>query len=341
MAGLRMGTAGGMSTRSEDDVVIQPPPGVGPDSPAQVPAAGWRDVLRRTAKEMVADRITIIAAGIAFYWFLAIFPLLFAAIGLLDVVNAAPSTVETVKDAIRQALPGDAATILTNAVSAAQDRASAGGLTALLIGLALALWSASSGMASTQVGLDVAYDVPQDRTFVKKRLIGFALLLASLVLGGIGVTLLVFGEPVSTFIADHLPLGDSAAWLWTLARWAITVLAVTLLFAVFYWIGPNRQPPSWKWLSPGGLLATALWLLASLGFSLYVSGFGGSYAKTYGALAGVVVLILWLYLSALALLIGAELNGELERQRALMARDEQRAGSVAPTGEASRLSPSR
>lgn len=325
-----MGTAGSMSVRSED-VVAQPPPGAGPDSPAQVPAAGWRDVLRRTGREMVADRITIIAAGVAFYWFLAIFPLLFAAIGLLDVVNASPATAETVNDAIARALPGDAATILTNAVDEAQTRASAGGLTALLIGVALALWSASSGMAATQVGLDVAYDVPQDRKFVKKRLIGFALLLAALVLGGVGVTLLIFGEPVSTYIADHLPLGDSAAWLWTLARWGITLLAVTLLFAVFYWIGPNRQPPNWTWLSPGGVLATVLWLLASLGFSLYVSGFGGSYAETYGALAGVVVLILWLYLSALAVLVGAELNGELERQRALMAQAEERARLAGPS----------
>ena len=325
-----MGTAGSMSVRSEG-VVAQPPSGAGPESPAQVPAAGWRDVLRRTGREMVADRITIIAAGVAFYWFLAIFPLLFAAIGLLDVVNASPATADTVNEAIRRALPGDAATVLTNAVAEAQTRASAGGLTALLIGVALALWSASSGMAATQVGLDVAYDVPQDRRFVKKRLIGFALLLAALVLGGIGVTLLIFGEPVSSFIADHLPLGESAAWLWTLARWGITLLAVTLLFAVFYWIGPNRQPPSWKWLSPGGLLATVLWLLASLGFSLYVSGFGGSYAETYGALAGVVVLILWLYLSALAVLVGAELNGELERQRALMAQAEERARLAGPS----------
>ena len=325
-----MGTAGRMSVRSED-VVAQPPPGTGPDSPAQVPAAGWREVLRRTGREMVADRITIIAAGVAFYWFLAIFPLLFAAIGLLDVVNASPATADTVNDAISRALPGDAATILTSAVTQAQTRASAGGLTALLIGVALALWSASSGMAATQVGLDVAYDVPQDRRFVKKRLIGFALLLAALVLGGVGVALLIFGEPVSAFIADHLPLGDSASWLWTLARWGITLLAVTLLFAVFYWIGPNRQPPNWTWLSPGGLLATALWVLASLGFSLYVSSFGGSYAKTYGALAGVVVLILWLYLSALAVLVGAELNGELERQRALMAQAEERARLAGPS----------
>ena len=213
-----------------------------------------------------------------------------------------------------------------DAVSERRAAPRPGGLTALLVGIALALWSASSGMAATQVGLDVAYEVPKDRTFVKKRLVGFALLFAALVLGGIGMALFVFGEPVNDYLLEHLPLGDSLGWVWTLGRWAITLVVVTLLFAVFYWIGPNRQPPNWKWLSPGGLLATALWLVASLGFSLYVSEFGGSYAETYGALVGVVVLILWLYLSALAVMVGAELNGELERQRALMAEREERAG---------------
>jgi membrane protein len=303
----------------EDGTVEQPPTGgPGPDSPLEVPASGWGAVLRRTLRAIVHDRITITAAGVAFYWFLSVFPLLFAAIGLLDVIDAAPPTARAINDAITQALPGDAALILTQAVGSAQSRAATGGVTALLVGIALSLWSASSGMAATQVGLDVAYDVPDDRTFLKKRLMGVILIVAAFVLGGIGVTCLVFGEPVSGFVRDHLPLGRYFGWVWGVARWAITIVAVTLLFAIFYYVGPNRKPPNWKWLSPGGLLATALWLIASLGFSLYVSGFEGTYARTYGALAGVVVLILWLYLSALAILVGAELNGELERERALL-----------------------
>jgi membrane protein len=297
----------------------------GPDSPLELPGRRWRVVARRTLRGIVEDRITIIAAGIAFYWFLSIFPLLFAAIGLLDLIEATPSLAQGINDAISRALPGDAAVVLTGAVSDAQGRASTGGLAALLIGVALAMWSASSGMAATQVGLDVAYEVPEDRTFVKKRLISLALILAALVLGGIGVTCLVFGEPITGFVLDHVPFGAHLGWAWDLARWVITVVAVSLLFAVFYWIGPNRRAPNWKWLSPGGLLATALWLVASLGFSFYVSGFGRGYAQTYGALAGVVVLLLWLYLSALATLVGAELNGELERERARLADQGRRA----------------
>ncbi len=284
--------------------------------------------MRRALKETAADRITIVAAGVAFYWFLAIFPLLFAGIALINVVDATPATTDAIKDGITNALPGDAATILTDAVESSRQRAAGEGFTALVVGIALAVWSASSGMASTQVGLDVAYDVPHDRRFVKKRLYGLALVLAALVLGGVGVALLIFGQPLTDFVRDNVPLADSLSWLWTAVRWGLTLVAVTLLFAVFYWIGPNRKPPSWKWLSPGGLLATVLWVLASVGFSLYISGFGGSYAETYGALAGVVVLVLWLYLSALALLLGAELNGELERQRVLMVERDRREVSV-------------
>lgn len=302
----------------EDGKVEQPPNGgPGRDSPLEVPASGWRAIARRTLVGLARDRITITAAGVAFYWFLSIFPLLFAAVGLLDVIDASPSLTQGINSAITRALPGNAAQILTQAVSDAQGRAATGGLTALLAGVALALWSASSGMAATQVGLGVAYDVAEDRTFLKKRLVGLVLVVAAFLLTGIGVTFLVFGEPVGGFVRDHLPLGSSFELVWTSARWAITLLAVTLLFAVFYYVGPNRRPLNWKWLSPGGLLATALWLIASVGFSLYVSSFGGMYAKTYGALAGVVVLILWLYFSALAILVGAELNGELERERAL------------------------
>lgn len=317
----------------EDGTVEQPPTGgPGPDSPLEVPAPGWRAVTRRTLRGIVHDRITITAAGVAFYWFLAIFPLLFAAIGLLDVIDASPSTARAINDGIKQALPGDAAAILTQAVTSAQSRAATPGVTALLVGIALALWSASSGMAATQVGLDVAYNVPEDRTFLKKRLMGVVLIVAAFVLGSIGATFLVFGEPVSGLVRDHLPLGRYFGWAWGVARWAITLVAVTLLFAVFYYVGPNRKPPNWKWLSPGGLVATALWLAASLGFSLYVSGFGGTYADTYGALAGVVVLILWLYLSAVALLVGAELNGELERERALLAEQAERRTSAREVG---------
>jgi membrane protein len=299
----------------QHDTVEQPAAG-GPETPLDVGAAGWRATLRRTVKEIVDDRITITAAGVAFYWFLAVFPLLFAAIGLLTLVQASPSFDQAIKDGVTTALPGDAATVLTQAITNAEGRAAGTGLAALLIGIALALWSASSGMAATQVGLDVAYDVPQDRTFVKKRLMALVLIVAALVLGGVAIALIVFGQPLGEYIRGNVVGGDYFVWVWTTVRWVLAILAVVTLFAVFYYIGPNRQPPSWAWLSPGGVVGAVIWVAASLLFSAYVSSFGGSYAKTYGALAGVVVLVLWLWLSALAILVGAELNGELAGRRA-------------------------
>jgi membrane protein len=302
----------------EDGAVEQPEHG-GPEDPLDIGAAGWRHTIRRALKEIKRDRITIIAAGVAFYWFLAIFPLLFAAVGVITVLRITPDAAKAIKDVLETLLPDGAAKVLTNSVTASQTRATASGLTALLIGIALALWGASSGMAATQVGLDVAYDVPDDRTFVKKRLVSLVLILATLVLGGIAVVLLVFGEPLGVYVRDAIGAGAYVEWLWTAVRWVLALLAVVTLFALFYFIGPNRQPPGWSWLSPGGILATVIWVAASVLFSVYVSNFGGSYATTYGALAGVIILVLWLYITALAILVGAELNGELERERALRA----------------------
>jgi len=282
---------------------------------------------------MKRDRVSLTAAGVAFYWFLAVFPLLIAAVGILALAGASPHQVSSINDGIRTVLPGSAATVLTQAVGRATTQAAtAGGLTAAIVGVALALWSASSGMAAAQTGLDVAYSVPEDRKFLKKRLVGLILLLGALVLGGIATALLVFGQPIGEGLKGALPLGDAFLIVWTAVRWALTILALLTLFALFYHLGPNRKPPSWRWISPGGAVAMIIWLAASVGFSLYVSSFGGSYGTTYGSLAGVVVLVLWLYLSALALMIGGELNGELERVRAQ--RDRSDAPAPEPVGKA-------
>ncbi len=306
------------STRpDQEDQVRHERPEAEPESPLKVPPSGWRDTLKRTIKEVKQDRVSLTAAGVAFYWFLSVFPALFAAIGLLAIVEAGPAVADAITDGIRSVLPGGAATVLTDAVAASQTRAGTGGLAALIIGVVVALWSASSGMAAAQAGLDVAYDVPEERKFVKKRLVALVLIVATFVLGGVATALLVFGEPIGEFVRDDFPLGGAFVWVWTAIRWIVTILAIVTLFAFFYYVGPNRQPPSWKWISPGGLVATVIWLAASLGFSLYVSRFGGTYGRTYGALAGVVILVLWLYLTALALLLGGELNGELERERAM------------------------
>ena len=305
-----------MSEQSEQPVPSQTGAEGQPRSPLELKAPDWKETLRRTAKEFKTDRASLISAGMAFYWFLAVFPALLAAVSILGLVNAGAGARESLSKAIRTTLPGDAAEVL----SAAVERAPSGGASAVaaVIGLGLALWSASAGMVALQNGMDVAYDIPQqdERKFVKKRLFALLLLLATAVLGGIATVLIVFGQPLGETLRDDLPFGSAFVVVWTVLRWVVGLGALTVLFASFYYLGPNRQTPRWTWLSPGGVVGTVIWLMSSLGFSFYVSSFS-SYAKTYGSLTGVVVLLLWLYLTALAVVVGGELNSELERQSAM------------------------
>jgi membrane protein len=252
----------------------------------------------------------------------------FAAVALLALADGSSELVTDVNSTIEDVAPGDAARILTDAVGNARTRAGADGtVLSAVVAIGLALWSASSGMAATQVGLDVAYDVEEDRTFIKKRLMGFTLLFAAFVLGGVAFGLVVLGGPIEDFVREHLVTGRVLDWAFVAIRWAIALVAVTTLIALFYFIGPNRKPPSWKWISPGGIVATVLWFVASLGFSFYLTRLGDSYVKNYGALAGVVVLPLWLFLTALSILVGAELNG----RAGASARDDGRRGRTIVT----------
>ncbi len=289
---------GDRDDRTRDAIPAQKSGEPGPDSPLDLEPTDWKATLKRTLKEIKEDRVTLAAAGMAYYFFLALVPALIAFIGVMGLLKIDTSDMT---QSIQNNLPGTSGQVLSDPLRRAERSSKNASLVAAVVGIAVALWSASSGMGGLQAGLNIAYDVPQERKFVKKRLVALALIVATGLLGGVPSPFFKFGNGL----------------IFDILGWFLTIVAVAVLFSIYYYLGPNRESPTWQWVSLGGVVGMILWIVVSVGFGLYVNQLGEeSYSKTYGSLAGVVILILYLFLTSLAVLVGGELNAEVERQGA-------------------------
>lgn len=276
--------------------------------PGDIPSRGWRDVLLRVKEESSKDNASLIAAGLALYALLAIFPALAAAVSLYGLF-ASPDQIAQQVDSLTGVLPQQAADILRTALqNLASQQGQALGVGAI-IGFLLALWSARKGVVALMTATNIAYDEEEERGFFKQLFVSLAFTLAG-VMAFVLIVALAVGLPV---MLRALGVPSIVETLLSLARWVVLWLLVVLALAVVYRFAPDRDRPQWRWVSWGSAIAATLWLIASLGFSYYVQNFG-SYGETYGALGGVVVMLLWFYLSSYVVILGAEINAEMEHQ---------------------------
>jgi len=284
------------------------PPGRDADRPTEIPAKGWRQVLVRGWKEAQSDQVPLIAGGVAFFGFLALFPAMIATV-LLYGLLVDPATVAEQMTALGDALPTQARELLTEQLRSLTSTSESALGIGVVISVALALWSASGGIGNLISAINTAYDEDEERGFVKRKLLALGLTLAAILFLLVVITLVA----VAPAVLDSLVGSGPIRWLLEAARWALLFVLIAGALAVLYRSSPDRDAPKIRWVSVGAVIATVGWILASVGFSLYVDNFS-SYGKTYGALAGVVVLLLWLWISAYAVLLGAEINAESEQQ---------------------------
>lgn len=278
------------------------------DRPGQIPKAGWKDILKRTKDEMTRDHVSMVAAGIAFYGLLAIFPAIVATISIWAIVFDPEQINQQIAD-VSHLLPEEAAEIIRQQAEQASQDAGAGMSLAAIGGVLFAIYSASRGVDGFMEGLNIIYDEEENRGFIKRTALKLIL-----TLGVILMTLVTLGI-ITTIpaIVDLIGLPDIAGTLINLARWPILMLVAMLAIAVLYRYGPDRDEPRWQWISPGSFVAVLLWIAGSIAFSIYVRNFG-NYNETYGSLGAVIILLMWFWLSAFIVLMGAELNSEMEHQ---------------------------
>jgi membrane protein len=287
-----------------------------PDSPSDLTGPSLLYVLRRTAREFIDDECTDLAAALTYYAILALFPALVVLVSLLGVFGQGKRTTDAVMDIATDVMPSSAVDMLRQPIQQLVDSPSAG--FALIAGLAGALWSASGYVGAFSRAMNRIYEIDEGRPVWKLRPVQLLLTLGALVMVAAVAFMLAVSGPVAQSIGNALGAGQLAVTAWNVVKWPLILIFVTVAVAILYSIAPNVKQPKFRWISVGAAVAIVVWIVASILFGVYVANFG-SYNKTYGALAGVIVFLLWLWITNVALLFGAELDAELERGRQLQA----------------------
>jgi len=282
-------------------------------SPTQLSRGSWPGVVKRTVTEFKDDNLTDWAAALTYYGILSIFPALLVVVSILGLIGE--SATQPLIDNLGTVAPGPAQEIFTSAIKNLQSSQGAAGIL-VIVGLATALWSASGYVAAFMRASNVIYDVEEGRPIYKTLPVRVVLTLVLLVLLAVSAVGVVATGGLAEKVGDVVGVGGTALDVWAIAKWPVLLLIVSFMFALLYWAAPNVKPSGFRWISPGGLFAVLGWVIASAAFAFYVANFG-SYNKTYGALGGVIIFLVWLWISNIMVLLGAEFNAELERGRAI------------------------
>jgi membrane protein len=289
--------------------------GAGPGKPHELSPRSWAGVFKRTVSEFRRDNLTDLAAALTYYGVLAIFPALIALVSVLGLIGH--SATQPLIENLDKLAPGPAKSIFTSAIENIQKSQSTAGII-FIVALAGALWSASGYVSAFMRASNKIYDVEEGRPIWKTLPVRLGVTVVMMVLLAVSATAVVLTGSLAKQVGDLIGVGSSAVSAWDIAKWPVLLLVVSVMFTILYWASPNVKQPGFRWLSPGGILAVATWVIASGAFALYVANFS-SYNKTYGALAAIVVFLVWLWISNVAVLLGAEFNAELERGRRMEA----------------------
>lgn len=288
-----------------------------PDSPTEVPKPSWKAVLKRAFAEFSEDKGTDLAAALTYFSVLSLFPMLLALSSLLGVFGQGASTTEALLQVVSDlGVADDQLEVIETYVSNMQGSQGAG--LALIAGLLGALWAASNYVNAFSRMMNAVYEVEEGRPVWKLRPVMLLVTLVIVLLIALVGLSLVFTGDVARAVGDVIGLGSTAVTVWNIAKWPVMLAIVILIVALLYWATPNVQQPKFRWISPGAIVAILVWILASVGFGFYVANFG-NYNATYGALAGVIIMLIWLYITNITLVLGAEIDAELERGRELLA----------------------